>query len=578
MRLSYPVAGICLMLSMSACTNDVSDFHIIPFPEHLSVGTGEFRLTSATQVYLSDPADEQLQALGVYTSDMLKLMLETEVSLAHGPATHGVDEAIVLRLVDESTHTSAEHYRLVVNPGTISISASNPAGLFYGLQTLRQLKFSPGLPEAGQSSGAEENTHAEESEEEHGEHEGEHSEDHGEGEVRGGVWTTPVVSIEDSPRFSYRGLHLDVGRHFFPVDFIKRYIDLMAMYKLNTFHWHLTEDQGWRIEIKKYPRLTEVGAFRDETILEKNFDPYVGDGIRYGGFYTQEEVREVVAHAESRFVTVIPEIEMPGHSVAALAAYPELGCTDGPFEVAKVWGVHSDIYCPSEETFAFLEDVLLEVMDLFPSRYIHIGGDEAPKTRWEESDLAQAVIRREGLADEHELQSYFIRRIETFLLSHGRQLIGWDEILEGGLAPEATVMSWRGMNGGIEAAQQGHDVIMTPQSHMYFDYYQAEPEGEPLAIGGHLPLETVYSFEPVPDTLTRSERRHILGAQANVWTEYMRTTEYVEYMVFPRVLALSEVVWSPNAKRDWESFVSRIPAQFEILDRYGVNYRRTTVK
>ena len=561
------------MLSMSACTNDVSDFNIIPFPETLSAGTGEFSLTAETQIYLSEPANEELQALGVYTSEMLDLMLGTTVPLAHDPFSHSVDNAIVLLLADEGANSGAEHYRLVVNPGTISISASNPAGLFYGLQTLRQLRFSPGSPEAGQIHGAEENTHAEESEEEHGEHEGEHSEYHSEAEVRGGVWTTSVVSIEDSPRFSYRGLHLDVGRHFFPVDFIKRYIDLMALYKMNTFHWHLTEDQGWRIEIKKYPRLTEIGAFRDETILEKNFDPYVGDGIPYGGFYTQEEIRDVVAHAQSRYVTVIPEIEMPGHSLAALAAYPELGCTEGPFEVAKVWGVHSDIYCPSEETFTFLEDVLLEVMDLFPSRYIHIGGDEAPKTRWEESDLAQEVIRREGLADEHELQSYFIRRIETFLLSHGRQLIGWDEILEGGLAPEATVMSWRGMSGGVEAARQGHDVIMTPTDFLYFDYYQSDPENEPLAIGGLVTLEDVYSFEPVPDSLSRSEGRRILGAQGNVWTEYMKTTEYVEYMVFPRLLALSEVVWSPRAKRNWESFVSRLPSQFEMLDRYGVNYR-----
>jgi len=272
---------------------------------------------------------------------------------------------------------------------------------------------------------------------------------------------------------------------------------------------------------------------------------------------------------------VIPEIEMPGHSVAALAAYPELGCTEGPFEVATVWGVHEDIYCPKEETFAFLEDVLLEVMDLFPGKYIHIGGDEAPKARWEESPLAQEIIRREGLADEHELQSYFIRRIETFLQSHGRKLIGWDEILEGGVAPEATVMSWRGTSGGIEAARQGHDVIMTPNSHMYFDYYQADPETEPLAIGGLVTLEDVYSFEPVPDSLSWSEGRHILGAQANVWTEYMTTTDYVEYMVYPRLLALSEVVWSPKDIRDWDSFVSRLPSQYDMLDRYGVNYRRT---
>ena len=559
---------------MSACTNDVSDFYIIPFPERVSTGTGEFRLTEETRIYVSDPADAGLRDLGAYASDMLQLLLGTKVLLAPEPADHDLENAIVLLLSAESARPGAEHYRLTVNPGMISITASEAAGLFYGLQTLRQLPFRPGSPEADQSHGEGDHLHAEVERDEHGEAEEPHTETGSETEVVGGVWTVPVVSIEDAPRFSYRGLHLDVGRHFFPVDFIKRYIDLMAMYKMNTFHWHLTEDQGWRIEIKKYPRLTEVGAFRRETILEKNFDPYIGDGIQYGGYYTQDEVREVVAHAESRYVTVIPEIEMPGHSVAALAAYPELGCTEGPFEVATVWGVHEDIYCPKEETFAFLEDVLLEVMDLFPSKYIHIGGDEAPKTRWEESPLAQEVIRREGLADEHELQSYFIRRIETFLQSHGRQLIGWDEIIEGGLAPEATVMSWRGMSGGVEAAQQGHDVIMTPTDFLYFDYYQSDPETEPLTIGGLVTLEDVYSFEPVPDSLSRSEGRHILGAQANVWTEYMKTTEYVEYMVFPRLLALSEVVWSPKAKRDWDSFVTRLPSQFDLLDRYGVNYRR----
>jgi hexosaminidase len=368
-------------------------------------------------------------------------------------------------------------------------------------------------------------------------------------------------------------MHLDVGRHHFPVAFVKRYIDILAAYKFNTFHWHLTEDQGWRIEIRKYPRLTAVGGCRAETMLEKNFDPYVGDGVPYCAYYTQDEIREVVEYARARYVTVIPEIEMPGHSVAALAAYPELACTEGPFEVATVWGVKQDIYCPSEETFAFLEDVLTEVMELFPSRYIHIGGDEAPKARWEESELAQEVMRREGLADEHELQSYFIRRIERLLLASGRRLIGWDEILDGGLAPEATVMSWRGMDGGIEAARQGHDVIMTPTSHVYFDYYQGDPRFEPLAIGGLTTLEKVYGFEPVPEELTAEEARHVLGAQANLWTEYIKTPQYAEYMALPRMLALAEVVWSPKDARDWDSFAGRLPVELRRLDELGVNYR-----
>jgi hexosaminidase len=492
-------------------------------------------ITPSTTIAISDPNDSELHALAAFAADLLQESIGAGLQVASDPAGAAPGGAIALLLSPEVEAT--EGYRLRVTSGSIVIDASTHAGLFYGLQTLRQL-----LPDDGASATA-------------------------------GTWEVPVVTIEDEPRFSYRGMHLDVGRHFFPVSFIKRYIDLLAMYKMNTFHWHLTEDQGWRIEIKKYPRLTEVGSRRAETILEKNFDPYIGDGIPYGGYYTQDEIREVLAYARTRYVTVIPEIELPGHSTAALAAYPELACTDGPFEVSTRWGVQEDIYCPKEETFAFLEDVLREVMELFPSRYIHIGGDEAPKRRWEESEVAQAVIRREGLADEHELQSYFIKRIETFLLAHDRRLIGWDEILEGGLAPQATVMSWRGMAGGIEAARQGHDVIMTPTSHAYFDYYQGARAYEPLAIGGFTPLEKVYEFEPVPEELTPQEAQHVLGAQGNVWTEYIKTTDYVEYMAVPRMLALAEVVWSPKDARDWQRFAAALPARLSRLDAMGVNYR-----
>ncbi len=392
------------------------------------------------------------------------------------------------------------------NRAGVIIEASTEAGLFHGLQTFRQLL---------------------------------HAADPG---------TVPLVEIADAPRFPYRGMHLDVARHFFPVAFVERYIDLLSRYKFNTFHWHLTDDQGWRIEIKAYPKLTEVGSCRRETIVEKNFKPYVGDGIPYCGFYTQEEIRQVVAYAAARHITIVPEIEMPGHAKAALASYPELACTPGPFEVGTVWGVEEDIFCPSEATFAFLEGVLTEVMALFPGPYIHVGGDEAPKARWKSSDLAQSIIQREQLADEHALQSWFIQRIERFLNAHGRRLIGWDEILEGGLAPDATVMSWRGVKGGIAAAQEGHDVIMTPTSHSYFDYAQDDPALEPFSIGGNLPLEKVYGFEPVPSVLTPDESRHILGAQGNVWTEYMKTPDRVEFMVFPRMLAMSEVTWSPATR------------------------------
>jgi hexosaminidase len=383
-----------------------------------------------------------------------------------------------------------------------------------------------------------------------------------------------ALRVDDAPRFPYRGMHLDVARHFFGPDFVKRYIDMLARYKINRFHWHLTEDQGWRMQIDRYPRLTEIGAYRDETHIGHGRDPFNGDGQRYGGFYTKDEIRDIVAYAQARYITIVPEIEMPGHALAALAAYPELGCTEGPFEVGQTWGVFEDIFCPSEETFTFLENVLSEVIELFPGELIHVGGDEAPKVRWEESELVRLLKEREGLADEHEVQSWFIQRIERFLNARGRRLIGWDEILDGGLAPNATVMSWRGTVGGIEAARQGHDVVMTPYSHLYLDYYQSENQAdEPFAIGGFVPLDTVYAYEPVPDELTPAEARHILGAQANVWTEYMPTESHVEYMVFPRMFALAEVAWSARDRRDYGGFLERLPWHFARLGALGVSYR-----
>ena len=421
----------------------------------------------------------------------------------------------------------------------VSVSAQTVAGVFHGIQTLLQL-----FPEnAWQKSGTQKEN----------------------GKI-------PQVFIKDEPRFVYRGMHLDVGRHFFPVAFIKKFIDQLAYHKMNYFHWHLTEDQGWRIEIKKYPRLTEISAFRDETLVgHYNDQPHQFDGQRYGGFYTQEEVKEIVAYAQSRFITVIPEIELPGHSQAVLAAYPELACNEGPFKVMTKWGVSEEVYCPKEETFRFLEDVLREVIALFPSPYIHIGGDECPKIRWKESAFCQALIKKEGLKDEHGLQSYFIKKIEDFLNKNGKQIIGWDEILEGGLAPNATVMSWRGIEGGIEAARQGHDVIMTPTSHCYFDYYQSDHEEEPLAIGGFLPLKKVYSYEPVPEELNTVEAKHILGAQGNIWTEYMKRSDHVEYMAFPRLSALSEVVWSKKESRDYSDFINRLSTHLVRLKNQGIN-------
>ncbi len=380
--------------------------------------------------------------------------------------------------------------------------------------------------------------------------------------------------ILDYPRFSWRGMHLDVCRHFFPADFVKKYIDLMAFYKMNTFHWHLTEDQGWRIAINQYPLLTEIGGTRKETMVEKNFKPYIGDGEVYSGFYTQEEIREIVEYARQRHVTIVPEIEMPGHSLAALAAYPELACSKGPFEVATTWGVFEDVYCPKEETFQFLENVLAEVCELFPGEYVHIGGDEVPKAAWKKSDIAQTLMRKEGLKNEEELQSYFIRRMEKVLQAKGKRLIGWDEILEGGLAPNATVMSWRGEDGGIAAAKMGHDVVMTPGAYCYFDHYQGPKESEPLAIGGNTTLEKVYSYNPLPASLSSEQQKHILGAQANVWTEYIATPAQVEYMAYPRACALSEVLWSPENKRNWSDFQVRMKFQYLLLQEMKVNVRK----
>jgi hexosaminidase len=553
------LAAIALTQSAGQAPGRVS---IIPAPARLEVRQGEFRLGTGTAIALLDAADAEARRIAGFLAEPLRAASGLAFPIVDEPGPDriliGLDPAAfgeAAPLVSAGLDPRAERYRLEVSAEGIRLTAPAHEGLFRGLQTLRQL-LPPAIEDGFRTT-------------------------HGRAWQAPGpaapeastVWTVPAVLIDDEPRFRYRGMHLDVGRHFFPVPFIKKYIDLLAQYRLNVFHWHLTEDQGWRIEIRKYPRLTQVGAFRRETILEKNFDPYRGDGAPHGGFYTQDQIRDVVAWAAARFVTIVPEIELPGHSRAALAAYPQLACTPGPFEVSTVWGVHEDVYCPSERTFEFLQDVLGEVVTLFPGPYVHIGGDEVPRTRWRESAVAQDVMRREGLADENALKSWFVQRIERFLAERGRRLIGWDEILEGGIPPRATVMSWRGMQGGIEAARAGHDVIMTPTSHLYFDYYQGDPAREPLAIGGFVPLEKVYEFDPVASQLTPEEATHVLGAQGNVWTEYMKSTGHVEYMAVPRLLALAEVVWSPVALRSWPGFAARLPAALGRLRRLGVNYR-----
>lgn len=383
----------------------------------------------------------------------------------------------------------------------------------------------------------------------------------------------PHCTIKDYPRFPYRGMHLDVARHFFPVSFIKKYIDYLSTYKFNTFHWHLTDDQGWRIEIKKYPLLTKIGSCRDQTLVG-HYGTNKYDSTKYCGYYTQQQIREVVKYAASKNITVIPEIEMPGHAQAALTSYPYLGCTKGPYKVWETWGVSEDVYCAgNDSTYTFIENVLDEVMQLFPSKYIHIGGDECPKVRWKTCPVCQDRIKKEGLKDEHQLQSYFVQRIEKYLNKKGRKMIGWDEILEGGLAANATVMSWRGEDGGIAAAKQNHDVIMTPGSNCYLDHSQSKNE-DSLTIGGYLPLENVYNYDPVPASLSENEAKHILGAQGNLWTEYITNPSKVEYMIFPRMIALSEVVWSPKEKKNWNDFERRLPGIFESLDKQKINYSK----
>ncbi len=515
-------AGLALCVIAVALGAAAQSLPIVPRPAEVRHLNGTFLLGRSAAIY----ADPEARPVAKWFAEQLRSEFGIAADVVDQPP-----RGRVFRLLLD-TSLPEEGYRLRIEPRGVTIRG-RPAGLFYGAQSVLQLVAARGSS----------------------------------------TFALPAADIRDQPRFRYRGLHLDTSRHMFPVKFLKRYLDWMARYKLNRFHWHLTDDQGWRIEIRRYPRLTEIGSMRKETLVGHSPQSTTYDGRPYGGFYTQEQIRDVVAYARERFITVIPEIEMPGHSLAALAAYPELACTPGPFETATTWGVFKDIYCPKKNTFQFLENVLTEVMALFPSTYIHIGGDEVQKDRWQESPDAQAVIRREGLKDEGELQSYFIRRIETFLNSKNRRMIGWDEILEGGLAPDATVMSWRGEEGGIAAARQGHDVIMTPDAYLYFDYYQGDRNTEPLAIGGMLPLEKVYSYDPVPAALNADEKKHILGAQANVWTEYMADARQVEYMLFPRLFALAEVAWSPQAARKYPDFLRRIPPQLARLKREGVNYR-----
>ena len=516
----------------------MSDISIIPEPLKIQPQPGHFTLTP--DIILM--ADGYARGVGWLCQAALAPATGFEVEVA-GNVLIGKRPCIIFQRSTVLPHLGTEGYILTVTPQRIVVLAPEAAGLFYALQTLRQLL----PPEIFQSE-----------------------------VVTGVAWDVPCVIIEDAPRYPWRGAMLDVARHYMPKAAVLKFIDLMALHKLNILHWHLTDDQGWRIEIKKYPRLTEVGAWRKETLTGhmRHADEMTFDGVRHGGFYTQDDVREIVAYAQARHITVVPEIEMPGHAQAAIAAYPELGNVDAPVEVRPYWGISENVYNVEPSTLSFLQDVLREVFDLFPSPFIHIGGDEVPKKQWQESAAAQARMRELGLANEEELQSYFIRQMDALLTERGRRLIGWDEILEGGLAANATVMSWRGTAGGVAAAMAGHDVVMTPTHSTYLDYYQSEDkENEPLAIGGYLPLAKVYAFDPLCPGIDDAHAHHVLGAQAQLWSEYIPTPERLEYMAFPRLCALAEVLWSSVERQDYAGFLSRLTTHLQHLDALNVNYR-----
>jgi hexosaminidase len=524
--------SIALLMICTFKLSAQTKISIIPLPAKLEERKGSFTLDK--NVYISYPTAD-LKELATFAQSSIQETAGIKPELRTGLWMQR--NAKTIKLYIDSKVTAKEGYNLEITANGATITAGTENGLFYGIQTLLQL-----VPVNGAKK-------------------------------------LPCVYIEDEPRFSWRGMLMDNCRHMFSVAYIKKFIDQLAKHKLNKFHWHLTEDQGWRVEIKKYPKLQEIAAYRNGTQIGPNRKKDV-DSIRYGGYYTQEQIKEVVAYATSRFVEVIPEIEMPGHSVAAITAYPYLACGDvsfengKPFEVRKVWGVSKDLYCAGNDTvFTFLEDVLNEIMPLFPSQYIHIGGDEAPHDAWHTCPKCQARIKKEGLKDEAALQSWFIQRMEKFINSKGKKIIGWEEIMQGGLADNATVHSWLGVESGLKAAKSGHDAIMSPYSHMYLDGYQADPKIEPMAIGYWVPLDSVYAFEPVHPALTETEAKHILGAQANLWTEFIGTEDYFEYMVFPRIAALAEIDWTPKASKNFDDFKNRLSTQYQRYDKQGLQFR-----
>ena len=517
--------------AMAADDNRVADYNVIPLPQEVTLTQkGAFVLTGATPIVYPE-GDEQLkndaQFLSDYIADVTALRLTT--------TSAKVKNAITLRL--NKKVQGKEGYVITVDKKGVVIEGATAAGVFYGVQTLRKsIPVDKSLTEV----------------------------------------TLPTVVVKDAPRFGYRGVMLDCARHYFPVKFVKQFIDLIAMHNMNVFHWHLTDDQGWRIEVKKYPDLAKIGSVREKTVLGHNSDVF--DDTPYGGYYTQEEAREIVKYAADRFITVIPEIDMPGHMIAALAAYPDMGCTGGPYKVSPIWGIMPDVLClGNEKTYQFCEDVLSEMMDIFPSEYIHLGGDETPNVRWKECPKCKALMAKENLTP-GKLQGYFTNRIEKFVNSKGRRIIGWDEILDGDINQSATIMSWRGTAPGARGAKMGHDVIMSPSSHVYFDYYQTR-QGEsqweePLLIGGNLPIERTYSLEPVPEGADAETASHIIGVQGNLWTEYIAGPSLAEYQVLPRMGALSEVQWRPQGQKDFENYKVRQTRMLKLYDAYGLVYAK----
>lgn len=547
MKSHFAAAAIALM-TLAACSKPAPEINVIPCPQKVEVGQGVFKVAGSPISY-DGTAVGKLGAQQIQTfAQELTTATGRQSVVAESLVEKGISFAIDKNL-------SPEEYAINIEKKSVKVTAADDNAVLYAIATLRQMLpvefFTP--------------------------------------EAESARWVLPCSSIQDKPRFAYRGMHLDVCRHFFTVEEVKKYIDVMALHKMNRFHWHLSEDQGWRVEIKRYPRLTEIGAFRDSTVVGR-YDSGKYDGQRYGAFYTQEEIKDVVAYAAARGITIIPEIDLPGHMVAALASYPELGCTgksiyDGKdYQVWTTWGISEDVLCPGKEkTFEFIEGVLTEIMEMFPSEYIHIGGDECPKDAWKKCPDCQRRIRQLGLrtdskhSAEDYLQNYVTSRVQKFVNDHGRKIIGWDEILEGNLAEGATVMSWRGVKGGLKAANMGYDAIMTPNTYAYFDYYQSEHKDlEPLSIGGHLPVDSVYSYEPFKG-LPEEAQKHIIGVQANLWTEYIAKPEHLEYMLLPRMDAMSEVQWCNPENKDFERFKYSLNHMMKIYDALGYSYSKAVI-